>query len=113
MGQQERRRTDIVGNIPQWLTSILLAMIGTLVLMIWSSMENRVKQLEASIAEILKNDTSRTTDIATLKQHALTVDQSISEIKVGQANVSGQVTTLVGEIKALNVQLQNIMKVGK
>lgn len=108
-GGTERRRYDLTGSIPQWITSALLAIIGVLILMVWNSMDRRVNELEKKIETIVAAQESKTlaaaTDIAAIKVHNSVTDQIVAELRVGQMQTSTLVTQVVTELKFLSAQL--------
>lgn len=109
-GTSERRRYDVTGNIPQWITSILLAIIGCLLLMVWNSMDSRVKAMEAKLDAVVAAQAAKTstidTELATLKVQRSMHDATISELKSSHQQMMVQVGQMVGELKLLNLQLK-------
>lgn len=100
----ERRRSDVTGNIPQWITSIFLGIIGVLILMVWNAMDNRVMVLEKKIEVMVSAQESKATqaatDIATLKVHSAVTDQVLAELRASQNQMVIQVTQAVTEMRS-------------
>lgn len=108
-GTSERRRYDLTGSIPQWITSALLAIIGFLIIMVWNSMDRRVTDLEKEIKGVVAMQEAKAlaaaTDIATLKVHTTVTDQIVAELRAGQSQTSNLVTQAITELRFLSTQL--------
>lgn len=112
--KSERRRYDVTGNIPQWITSILLGIIGVLLLMVWNAMDNRVKFVEAKIDGITTAQTTKAaaleTDLAALKLRAAMNEQIVSELRAAQSQTRDLVTQVVTEVKLMTAQFASQKK---
>lgn len=127
----ERRKYDLTGNIPQWIAVLLLGAIGSLGLMIWNSMENRVRVLEDRIDKIMELANAKVTeleivkskigehDAMTRKVHENTAvisamaaktavsEQTVAQLKASQETMNATLINVVAELKSIQRALDN------
>lgn len=104
----ERRKYDLVGNVPQWIAAILLSIIGVLILGMWSSMERRVTQLETRLDSFTEFVTTKSSEIETLKLKTTYGDTALSDLKAQQNMLTTAVNALTTEVRVLSGEVKSL-----
>lgn len=94
---------DFAGAVPAWVVLALLSVVGTLVMLLWSGLNSRVKALEQRYADLVSKEpgiAGRLAELETKVDSLVSTAEKLDTTTEELQKTVGNLNTLVGVLNS-------------